>query len=98
MDDDVLAAIAACNEGPDPETIPTKVMPATPVISILLTAEQKTLLINYMLRGVGKGIFEDVPAFWEGVPENKIDDLYPAYREAAEKFIDQLREHALTLV
>jgi hypothetical protein len=39
-----------------------------------------------------------VPAFWEGVPEDKIDELYPSYREAAQKFVDELREYAETLV
>jgi hypothetical protein len=97
MDDDILKAIAECNEGPDPEPVPATVMPA-PIITVFLTDEQKVLLINYMLGSVGKGIFEDVPAFWEDVPNDKIEDLYSAYRDAAQKFIDHLREYALTLV
>ncbi len=98
MDDDVLAALAKCNDGPDPEDVPTKVMPQTPVVQVILTGEQKMLLINYMLGSVGKGFFEDVSAFWEDVPNDKIEDLYPSYQVAAQKFIDQLREYAHTLV
>lgn len=63
-----------------------------------LSDAQKRVIIDYMLGGVSKGIFEDCPEFWDGIADEKIDELYPAYREVSEQFVEQLKQHLLDTI
>ena len=54
------------------------------------------MVVNYILSGVSKGVFEDCPEFWEGISD--IDEAYGPYRNATEKFVDELRKAWVDLV
>lgn len=75
---------------------PSPVKKEKPIVE--LTQEQKRIIAEYHLSGVSKGIFEDCPEFWKGLSQDQVDDLYPSYRAASEKFMDELREHVLDLL
>lgn len=57
---------------------------------IKLTHEQRVGIIEYMLTGVSKGIFEDTDIFAELDGED-----YSAARDATERFVDRLKREAL---
>jgi hypothetical protein len=56
-----------------------------------LTLRQKKIIVVYLLSGSTKGILEDCREFWDGVPPDQVDDLYPDYREAVEEYVERLR-------
>ncbi len=64
-------------------------------MEVQLTKNQKRVLLDYLLGGVGKGVFEDCPEFWQGMEESQIDELYGAYRDASDKFVDEVREYVI---
>jgi len=67
-----------------------------------LTGDQKRIVIEYLLNGVGKGLFEDVPEFWAAMSslynQDQIEELYPAMRQAVEKFVEQCKHHLLATI
>lgn len=69
-----------------------------PPPKVELSSTQKKLVIEYMLGSVGKGLFEDVTAFWADMEQEEIDHLYPSYKEAVEKFVGELKYHLLVLI
>ncbi len=64
-------------------------VPPPPPPKVELSLEQKRIVVDYVLGSVGKGIFEDVAEFWEGISD--IEEAYPSYRQATEEFVDGLR-------
>lgn len=64
-----------------------------PPPKIDLTLHQKRVIVDYMLGGVSKGLFEDVEEFWEGVDD--IEGTYPSYRDATDEFVEELKQKIL---
>ncbi len=62
-----------------------------------LSSLQKTLIVDYCLQ-VSKGLFEDCEEFWDGMTEEQIDELYPAYKEASYRFVEALRQQILDTI
>jgi hypothetical protein len=80
--------VAKQYEKPTPKEIPV----------VELTKSQKEIVIRYLLEASSKGLFEDCDEFWEGFTNDQIDELYSSYRQATQKFAEQLVEHCLKLV
>jgi hypothetical protein len=66
--------------------------------AVELSSAQKKLVIEYMLGSVGKGMFEDVTEFWSGMKQEEIDHLYPSYKDAVERFVQELKHHLLVTI
>jgi hypothetical protein len=77
----------------EPEKLPEQ--PKKPKPQVELTNDQKRIIVQYMLGGVSKGLFEDCEDFWEGMSQEQIDELYPAYADESERFVDELKQHIL---
>lgn len=56
-----------------------------------LSDEQKRFVIEYYLNGSSKGLFEDTEIFGD-------EDLYEAYRNAVDDFIDKIKQHLLDTI
>jgi hypothetical protein len=59
-------------------------------MKVKLTEDQKKGIIEYLLASCGKGVFEDCPELWN---EELDGELYQAYSDAANDFVDEVREY-----
>lgn len=92
--DDFLACAAQIKKSVEEEEArPVQPAPRPVLPGIELTQSQKRLILEYALGDLGKGLFEDCPEFWDGVED--IDAAYPALREAANDYVEGLRQRLL---
>ena len=97
MDDaaDFLACLEDCKaknwREPAEERPPAPPKPPPPKMD--LTLAQKRIVVNYVLGGPGKGIFEDIPEFWDGIED--IDEAYGPLRDAVDEYVEGLKEKML---
>lgn len=99
MSDDFMDSLNRLKEDWNKPFVPkVSKPPARPKVE--LTQQQKRVIVGYMLGGISKGVFEDCPDFWrhsdgKEMTEEEIDRLYGAYYDAAERFLDQIKQHLL---
>jgi len=99
MEDDFIVCLKQLKEDWDKPFVPKPyVPPERPEVQ--LTKNQKRTIIEYVLNGVGKGLFEDCENFWENedgscISEEEIDRLYGSYRKAADEYVEALKQKLL---
>jgi hypothetical protein len=93
MSDDFEAVLDEWFQAKKQPKVKPQYVPPPPPPKVELSLGQKRTIVEYMLGGVSKGIFEDCPEFWDGVVD--IDSAYPSYRQAAEEFVEGLKQRLL---
>lgn len=75
---------------------PSKVIPAKPKAYAELTSDQKRKIIRYLMC-FSKGVVEDGD-FWGTMSQADINDQYDAYRNAIDRFIEEMKETLLSMI